>query len=160
MSKKNASENPGIKIVAKNRTAWHDYFVLDKFEAGIALVGTEVKSVRMKAAISLKESYVNFEKGEAWLMGARISPYDQGNINNHPPVRARRLLLHKQEIVKLQRRVEEKGLTVVPLCTYFKRGKLKVEIGLCKGKHSFDKRETVQKREADREISRMLKRHR
>ena len=147
----------GIKIVAKNRTAWHEYFVLEKFEAGIVLKGTEVKSVRMKNAISLKESYVNFEKGEAWLVGARISPYEQGNINNHPPERSRKLLLHKHEIIKLQRRVEEKGLTVVPLSVYFKQGKLKVEIGICKGKHTFDKRETVQQREAQREMSRMLK---
>jgi len=157
---KNTAGGDGIKIVAKNRTAWHNYFVLEKIEAGIALVGTEVKSVRMKSAISLKESYVNFEKGEAWLVGARISPYEQGNINNHPPERPRKLLLHKREIAKLQRRVEEKGLTVVPLSAYFKQGKLKIEIGLCKGKHSFDKRETVQQREADREISRLLKRSR
>ena len=147
----------GIKIVAKNRTAWHEYFVLEKLEAGIALAGTEVKSIRMKSAISLKESYVNFEKGEAWLMAARISPYEQGNINNRPPERPRKLLLHKSEIIKLQRRVEEKGLTVVPLSVYFKQGKLKVEIGLCKGKHTFDKRETVQQREAQREMSRILK---
>lgn len=147
----------GIKIVAKNKTAWHEYFVLEKLEAGIVLAGTEVKSVRMKGAISLKESYVNLEKGEAWLVSARISPYEQGNINNHPPERSRKLLLHKREIVKLQRRVEEKGLTVVPLSVYFKQGKLKVEIGLCKGKHTFDKRETVQQREAQREMSRILK---
>jgi len=157
---KNEASGDGIKIVAKNKTAWHEYFVLEKIEAGIALAGTEVKSVRMKGAISLKESYVNFEKGEAWLVGARISPYEQGNIYNHPPERPRKLLLHKREILKLQRRVEEKGLTVVPLCTYFKQGKLKVEIGLCKGKHTFDKRETVQQREADREMSRILKRSR
>ena len=147
----------GIKIVAKNRTAWHEYFVMEKLEAGIALAGTEVKSVRMKGAISLKESYVSIERGEAWLVGARISPYEQGNINNHPPERSRKLLLHKHEIMKLKRRVEEKGLTVVPLSAYFKRGKLKIEIGVCKGKHTFDKRQTVQKREAQREMSRILK---
>ncbi|HDP33558.1 MAG TPA: SsrA-binding protein SmpB [Candidatus Hydrogenedentes bacterium] len=148
----------GLKIVTKNRHAWHDYFVLEKLEAGIALAGTEVKSVRMKGAISLKESYVDFEKGEAWLVGARISPYEQGNINNHPPERRRKLLLHKREINKLQRRVEEKGLTVVPLSVYFKQGKLKIEIGLCRGKHFFDKRATIRERETDREIRRLLKR--
>ncbi len=154
---KDGAANDGIKIVVKNRTAWHDYFVLEKLEAGISLRGTEIKSIRMKSAISLKESYVNFEKGEAWLVGARISPYEQGNINNHPPERPRRLLLHSREIAKLQRRVEEKGLTVVPLCAYFKKGKLKIEIGLCKGKHTYDKRATVQQREADREMSRQMK---
>ena len=147
----------GIKIVAKNKSAWHEYFILEKYEAGISLVGTEVKSIRMKGAISIKESYVSFERGEAWLMGARINPYEQGNINNHFPDRPRKLLLHKREISKMQRRVEEKGLTVVPLSTYFKRGKLKIEIGLCKGKHTYDKRETIQKREAQREMNRLVK---
>ncbi len=148
----------GIKIVAKNRRARHDYYVVETVEAGIALMGTEVKSVRMKSAISLQESYVTFEKGEAWLVSARISPYDQGNINNHPPERPRKLLLHKREIVKLQRRVEEKGFTVVPLSAYFKRGKLKIEIGLCKGKHTYDKRETIRQRESKREMERLVKR--
>ncbi len=150
----------GIKLVSKNRQARHDYFVEEKYEAGIALAGTEVKSVRMKNAISLKESYVAFENGEAWLVGARISPYEQGNINNHPPVRPRKLLLHKREIKKLQRRVEEKGFTVVPLAAYFKRGKLKIEIGLCKGKHTYDKRDTIKQRESQREIQRLVKKHR
>ncbi len=150
----------GIKLVSKNRQARHDYFVEEKYEAGIALAGTEVKSVRMKNAISLKESYVTFENGEAWLVGARISPYEQGNINNHPPVRPRKLLLHKREIKKLQRRVEEKGFTVVPLAAYFKRGKLKIEIGLCKGKHTYDKRDTIKQRESQREIQRLVKKHR
>ncbi len=149
----------GIKIVTKNRQAWHEYFVEEKYEAGIALVGTEVKSVRMKNAISLKESYVTFEKGEAWLTGARISPYEQGNINNHPPERARKLLLHKREILKLQRRVAEKGFTVVPLTAYFKRGNLKIEIGLCRGKHTYDKRDTIRQRESEREMQRLVKRH-
>lgn len=149
----------GIKIVAKNRTAYHEYHVLEKYEAGIALQGTEVKSIRVKSAISLKESYVDFSDGEAWLVGARVSPYLQGNINNHDPDRRRKLLLNRREINKLSRQVEEKGMTVVPLAVYFKRGRVKLEIGLCRGKHTYDKRDTIKKRESDREVQRAIKRY-
>lgn len=147
----------GIKLVARNRHAYHQYAVLEKFEAGISLQGTEVKSIRMHNAISLKESYVDFNKGEAWLVGARISPYLQGNINNHDPDRPRKLLLHKREISRLERKVLEKGLTVAPLSIYFKKGRIKLEIGLCRGKHLFDKRETIKKRESDRQMQRAIK---
>lgn len=146
-----------LKIVAKNRNAYHDYHVLEKYEAGISLLGTEVKSIRMKSAISLKEAYVDFIREEAWLVGARISPYEHGNINNHIPDRPRKLLLHKREVNKLARQVEEKGMTVVPLMVYFKKGKVKIEIGLCRGKHLYDKRETLKKRETDREMERAMK---
>ncbi len=148
----------GIKLVAKNRHAYHEYSVIEKLEAGIALLGTEVKSIRVNSAISLKESYVDFNKGEAWLVGARISPYAQANINNHAPERPRRLLLRKRQILWLTRKVEEKGLTVAPLAVYFKRGKVKLEIGLCRGKHLYDKRETIKQRESDREVQRAMKR--
>ncbi len=151
--------NDGVKIVSKNRSAWHEYAILDRYEAGIALVGTEVKSIRMKGAISLKEAYVDFEKGEAWLIGAHISPYDQGNINNHDPDRPRKLLLHKRETAQLARKVEEKGLTVAPLSVYFKKGKVKIEIALCRGKHTYDKRESIKHRENERELRRAVKRY-
>ncbi len=147
-----------IKLITKNRYAYHEYHVLEKFEAGISLQGTEVKSIRVNGAISLKESYVDFQGEEAWLISARVSPYMQGNINNHDPERPRKLLLHKREINKLTRQVEEKGMTVVPLAVYFKRGKVKIEIGLCRGKHLYDKRETLKKRESDREVERAMKR--
>ena len=148
----------GIKIVTKNRKAYHEYHVLEKFEAGIALQGTEVKSIRVNNAISLKESYVDLNKGEAWLVGSRVSPYLQGNINNHTPERPRKLLLNRREINKLTRQVQEKGMTVVPLTVYFKRGKVKVEIALCRGKHFYDKRESIKKRESGREMERIVKR--
>lgn len=148
-----------IKIIAKNRHAYHEYLVLEKYEAGIALQGTEVKSIRMNSAISLKESYVDFIKEEAWLIGSRVSPYLQGNINNHVPERPRKLLLHKRELNKLARQVQEKGMTVVPLSVYFKCGKVKIEIGLCRGKHLYDKRESIKKRESDREMERAVKRY-
>lgn len=148
-----------VKLITRNRLAYHEYTVLEKFEAGIALQGTEVKSIRTSSAISLKESYVDFSKGEAWLVGSRISPYLQGNRNNHTPDRPRRLLLHRSELHKLARQVEEKGMTVVPLAAYFKKGKVKIEIGLCRGKHLYDKRESIRKREADREVERAVKRY-
>lgn len=147
----------GIKIITKNRYAYREYSVLDKLEAGIALEGTEVKSIRMHNTFSLREGYVDFQNGEAWLVGTRVSPYDKGNINNHEPVRPRKLLLKRAEINRLIRRVEEKGLTVIPLTAYFKKGKVKVEIGLCRGKRLYDKRDTIKQRETDREIERAMK---
>lgn len=149
----------GVKLVAKNRLAYHEYSVLETYEAGISLAGTEVKSIRMKSAISIKESYVSFEKGEAWLIGARISPYEQGNIFNREPERPRRLLLHKREIFRLKSRVEEKGLTVVPLSVYFKKGRVKIELGLCRGKHTYDKRQSIKERESNLEMQRAAKRY-
>ena len=147
----------GIKIITKNRHAYHEYHVIDKYEAGIVLQGTEVKSIRVNSAISLKESYVDFVKGEAWLIGSRVSPYLQGNRNNHVPERPRKLLLNKAELHKLMRQVVDMGMTIVPLLAYFKKGKVKLEIGLCRGKHMYDKRETIKKRESDREVERAVK---
>lgn len=147
----------GEKTIVNNRRAWHEYHILDKWEAGIVLQGTEVKSLRIKGAMQLKDSYIDFEKGEAFLVGAHISPYEMGNIFNHAPERPRKLLLHKREIAKLAARVAEKGLTVAPLSVYFKDGRVKVEIGLCQGKHTFDKRASIKERESKRELDRAMK---
>lgn len=146
----------GEKLVTQNRRARRDYHVLKTFEAGIELRGTEVKSLR-KGAMTLKDSYADIHDGEIYLVGAHISPYEQGNIHNHDPERPRRLLLHKKEIVKLGVQVHEKGLTVIPLRVYFTRGKAKVQLGLCRGKQTIDKRQTIQEREAKVEIGRLLK---
>jgi SsrA-binding protein len=142
--------------VATNRKAFHDYFVLDKLEAGIELTGTEVKSLREGQA-NLKDSYVLFKNGQAYLLGAHISHYAHGNLQNHDPERTRKLLLHKKEIDKLTAQVVEKGLTVVPLRVYFKKGRAKVEIGVVRGKQLYDKRETEKRREADREAAAAIK---
>jgi len=146
----------GEKIIAQNRRARHDYHVLESHEAGIELRGTEVKSLR-DGGIQLKDSYVDVEKGQLYLVGAHISPYDKGNIYNHDPERPRRLLMHKREIHKLGTQVAEKGLTLIPLSLYFKRGIAKVEVGLCRGKHTVDRRDTLREREAKREIERVMK---
>ncbi|MDO8282559.1 MAG: SsrA-binding protein SmpB [Thermodesulfovibrionia bacterium] len=146
-----------IKIVAANKKAYHDYTILETYEAGISLVGTEVKSLREGNA-NLKESYVLVKEGEAVLLNCHISPYSHGNINNHEPLRTRKLLLHKKEIEKLFGRIREAGLTVVPLKLYFSKGKAKLEIGLAKGKRQYEKREATKKKEADRDIQRHLKR--
>jgi len=147
----------GEKTLADNRKARHDYEVLDTYEAGIALVGSEVKSLRGEGAIMLKDSYADFRKGELWLVGVHIGPYKQANILNHDVERKRKLLMHRHEIDKLRARVEEKGLTVVPLRVYFKRGKVKVLVGLCRGKQTHDKREAIKTRESKREIDRVVK---
>ena len=147
----------GEKVITTNRRAGRDYHVLDRFEAGIALQGTEVKSLRASGSMALKDSYIDVRKGEMFLIGTYIQPYEQGNINNHLPERDRKLLMHKREIVKLQQKVEEKGQTLIPLRVYFKKGKVKVEVGLCKGKHSYDKRATIRERESNRDIERALK---
>ncbi len=145
-----------VKYITLNRKARHDYFILDTYEAGIALVGTEVKSLR-DGRVNLKDSYARVLNGELWLIGTHISPYPQGNIFNHEPERSRKLLMHAREIVKLRRNIEEKGLTLVPLSMYFKEGRVKVEIGLAKGKHTYDKREDTAEREAKREMDRARK---
>ncbi|MGZ8867579.1 MAG: SsrA-binding protein SmpB [Thermoanaerobaculia bacterium] len=144
------------KLVASNKKAFHEYFVLQKVEAGLELTGTEVKSLREGRA-ELKDSYVIFKNGEAFLFGAHISPYTHGNIQNHDPDRTRRLLLHRKEIEKLHTQVAEKGLTVVPLRIYFKGSRVKAEIGVVRGKKLFDKRETEKRREADREAAVAMK---
>lgn len=146
----------GEKLIASNKKAFHDYHVLQKVEAGIALMGTEVKSLRDGAA-NLKDSYVIFKGGECFLFGAHISPYAHGNRENHEPDRTRKLLLHTREIEKLQTQVVEKGLTIVPLRLYFRGARVKVEIAVVRGKKLFDKRETEKKREADREAAIAMK---
>lgn len=151
-----AKTEPAEKLIASNKKAFHDYHVLDKFEAGIGLTGTEVKSLRA-GAVNLKDSYVQFKNGEAFLHGAHISPYSHGNLQNHDPERTRKLLLHRREIDKLQGQVVEKGLTVVPLRLYFKGGRVKAELGVVRGKKLYDKRETEKKREADREAAIAMK---
>jgi SsrA-binding protein len=146
----------GEKLIASNKKAFHDYFVLQKAEAGVALTGTEVKSLRDGKA-NIKDSYVIFKNGEAFLFNAHISPYSHGNLQNHEPERSRKLLLHRREIEKLREQVVEKGLTVVPLRLYFKGGKVKVEIAVVRGKKLYDKRETEKKRELDREAAVAMK---
>src|SRR5512140_371736 len=140
----------GEKLVASNKKAFHEYFVLEKLEAGLVLTGTEVKSLR-EGRINLKDSYIIFKGGEAFLFGCHISPYSQGNIQNHDPERTRKLLLHRREIEKLNSRVVEKGLTVVPLRVYFKGGRVKIEIAVVRGKQLFETRETEKRKEADRQ---------
>ncbi len=148
-----AENNLQITTVVVNRKARHDYHILDKVEAGIVLSGTEVKSVR-GGHLSLQEGYVIPRNGELWLEGCRINPYEQGNINNHDPMRPRKLLLKRREIEKLARRVAEKGLTLVPLAAYFKGRRLKIEIGLAQGKKAYDKRETIKERDVQRRMRR------
>lgn len=145
-----------IKLVTQNRKARHDYHVFDRWEAGIVLQGTEVKSLRAGKA-NLKDSYARVEAGEVILYQFHIGPYDKGSYNNHPPLRPRKLLLHRKEIRKLQGKVEGKGLTLIPLKIYFKNGKAKVEIALARGKKHFDKRADIAKRDSDREIERVLR---
>jgi SsrA-binding protein len=152
-SKPDASE----KVIATNRKAFHEYFVLQKLEAGIALTGTEVKALR-EGLVNLKDSYVNFERGEAFLFAMHISPYTHGNRENHDPERTRKLLLHRREIEKLRVQLVEKGLTIVPLRLYFKGGRVKAEIAIVRGKKLYDKRETEKRREADREAAAAMKR--
>ncbi|MCC8079661.1 MAG: SsrA-binding protein SmpB [Oscillospiraceae bacterium] len=146
----------GIKQAASNRKAFHDYFVLDRYEAGIELSGTEVKSIRA-GALNLKDSYCIVKNGEIFVKGMHISPYEKGNIFNRDPDRDRRLLMHKREIMKLGARVAQEGVALVPLSVYFKDSRVKLEIGLCKGKKLYDKRETDAKRQAERDIERAMK---
>ena len=142
-----------IKIIAENRKARHDYFILDTYEAGIALTGTEVKSLRA-GKVNLKESYAHVKSGEMYLESAHISPYDHGNRYNPDPLRPRKLLLHKRQIMKLYGQVKQEGLTLVPLKFYFVRGKVKVELALCKGKKLYDKRDAAAAQDAKREMER------
>ena len=143
--------------IAENRKARHEYFVIETYECGIELVGTEVKSLRA-GAVNLKDSYASVTKGgELFIWGMHISPYEQGNIFNHDPLRPRRLLMHKREILKLMGLVQQQGLSLIPLALYFKNGKVKVALGLCRGKKLYDKRDSIAKRDADREIDRKMK---
>jgi len=144
------------KMVTINRKARSDYDILETLEAGMSLKGTEVKSLR-EGRMNLKDSYAKMQEGEVYLVNAHISPYSHGNIQNHDPLRERKLLLHKQEIKRLTGKTEEKGLTLVPLKVYFVRGKAKVELGLARGRKHYDKREEIKKRDTEREIRRELK---
>jgi SsrA-binding protein len=146
----------GIKPVASNRKAYHDYFIEETVEAGIALVGTEVKSLR-GGRITLRDSYAELRNGELFLVGVHISPYEQGNVWNHDPMRVRKLLLHRREIERLEARVNERGYSVVPTKVYFKDGRAKVELGLARGKKLYDKRADIAKRDAQRDVERSLK---
>ncbi len=146
----------GIKMIANNKKAFHDYFVEEKYECGVALYGTEVKSIR-QGRINLKESWAQIRKGEVWVEGMHISPYDQGNLFNRDPLRPKKLLLHKKEIRKLDGLVMRQGYTLVPLEAYLKDGRVKIQLGLCKGKQAHDKRDAMAKRDSDREIQRALR---
>jgi len=146
-----------VKIIAKNKRARHDYHIEDSVEAGIVLKGTEVKSVRL-GKVQLVDSYARIEKGEVFVHGMHVSPYEQGNRFNVEPRRRRKLLLHKTEIRRLNRQVLEKGMTLIPLSVYLKRGRVKIEIGVCRGKRTHDKRRAIAERDADREMERELRR--
>ena len=143
-------------MIAQNRKAFHDYFVEEKLECGIALFGTEVKSIR-QGRINLKESWAQIRKGEIWVEGMHISPYEQGNIYNRDPLRPRKLLLHRREIRKLDSQVMRQGFTLIPLEVYLSNGRVKVQLGLCKGKQLHDKRDSMARKDAQREIQRALK---
>ena len=149
-------EKKGVKIAAQNRKAFHDYYVEEKYEAGIELAGTEVKSIRA-GTLNLKDAYCVVKDGELFVHGMHVSPYEKGNIFKKDPVRTRRLLMHRREIRKLHALVKQDGYTLVPLSVYFKDARVKVEIGLCKGKKLHDKREDMAKRDAKREMDRALK---
>ena len=151
-----AKSNEGKKLIANNKKAFHDYFVEEQLETGIELFGTEVKSIRA-GHCSVKEAYVFIRHGELFVEGMNISPYEKGNIFNKDPLRTRRLLAHKKEILKYDQKLKEKGYTLVPLEVYFKDGKVKVNIGLCKGKKLYDKRETIAKKDVERETEREMK---
>jgi len=146
----------GVKVIATNKKAFHDYFVEEKYECGIALFGTEVKSVRL-GKINLKESWAQVRKGEVWVEGMHISPYEQGNVFNRDPLRPKKLLLHRKEIRKLDALVMRQGYTLVPLEVYLKDGLMKVQLGVCRGKQLHDKRDSMAKRDSDREIQRALR---
>ena len=150
------AEKTSIKSIAQNKKAYHDYFVDEKYEAGIELFGTEVKSIR-NGGINLKDSYCMIEQGELFAVGIHISPYEKGNIFNRDPYRVKRLLMHKKEINKLLGQITQKGFTLVPLSVYFKGSRLKMEIGLCRGKTLYDKRDAAAKKQADRDIERAQK---
>ena len=146
----------GIKVIAQNKKAYHDYFVEERIECGIALFGTEVKSIRL-GKVNLKESWAQIRKNEVWVEGMHISPYEQGNIFNRDPLRDKKLLLHRSEIRKLDSQIMRQGYTLVPLELYLKDGRVKMELGVCRGKQIHDKRDTIAKRDSDREIRRALR---
>ncbi len=146
----------GIKTIVTNRKAYHDYFVEEKYECGVVLFGTEVKSIR-QGRVNLKESWAQIRNGEIWTEGMHISPYDQGNQFNRDPLRGKKLLLHKSEIRKLNQAVTKQGYTLIPIDLYFKEGRVKMTLGLCRGKQLHDKRDSIAKRDSDMEIRRALR---
>ena len=151
-----ADKNTGRKIIAQNKKAYHDYFVDETYECGIALVGTEVKSLRA-GAVNLKDSYCSIKDGEMFVVGMHISPYEHGNRFNPDPRRVRRLLMHKREIMRLFGKVKQDGYSLIPLSVYFKGSRVKVKIGLCKGKKLYDKRQAAAEHDAKRQIDRAMK---
>ncbi|MCM1027962.1 MAG: SsrA-binding protein SmpB [Roseburia sp.] len=151
-----AKQNEARKLIANNKKAYHDYFIDETYEAGIALHGTEVKSMRM-GKCSIKESFIRIENGEVFVYGMHVSPYEKGNIFNKDPLRVKKLLMHKYEINKLAGKTAEKGYTLIPLQVYFREGRAKVEIGLARGKKLYDKREDIAKKDARRETEREFK---
>lgn len=153
---KEKEKEKGSRLIANNKKAYHDYFIEDKYEAGIALHGTEVKSLRM-GKCSIKESFIRIEQDEVFIYGMHISPYEKGNIFNKDPLRVRKLLMHRFEIRKLQAKIAEKGYTLVPLQVYFKNSLVKVEIGLARGKKLYDKRQDIAKKDQRREAQREFK---
>ena len=154
-----ADKKQGAKIIAQNKKAYHDYFVDEKYEAGIALYGTEVKSIR-NGSVNLKDSYCSIKNGELYVVGMHVSPYEHGNIFNRDPLRVRKLLMHKKEILKLHGLVSQKGFTLVPLSLYFSGSKVKMEVGLCRGKKLYDKRDDMAKNDAKRTMERTFKNQR
>jgi len=156
VTKANDPAKEELKNIAENRKARHDYFIEETYEAGVALQGTEVKSCRL-GRVNLRDSYAQVRNGELILCNAHISPYEQGNRFNHEPLRERKLLMHKGEILRLLGQIREKGFTLVPLRLYFKKGKIKVELALAKGKHTYDKRDDIAERDVKREIARALR---
>ena len=151
-----AAKKLGVKEITSNRKAFHEYFVLERFEAGIELAGTEVKSIRA-GNVNLKDAFCTIKDGELFVRGMHISPYEHGNIFNKDPVRPRRLLMHKREIVKLNARIMQDGVALIPLSLYFKGSRVKVELGLCKGKKLHDKRDSEAERQTRRDIDRIMK---
>lgn len=151
-----SEKKPAVKLIANNKKAYFDYFIEDKFEVGIELFGTEVKSIRM-GKCSIKESFIRIERGEVYVYGMHISPYEKGNIFNKEPLRIRKLLMHKSEILKLRSQLEQKGLTLVPLEVYLKGRLVKVEVGLARGKKLYDKREAIAKKDQRREAEKDFK---
>ena len=151
-----AEKKQNGKIIAQNKKAWHDYFIDEKYEAGIALFGTEVKSIRA-GAVNLKDSYCSVKDGELFMLGVHISPYEKGNIFNREPRRERKLLMHKREIMKINGMLTQKGYTLIPLSLYFSGKNVKVELGLCRGKKLYDKRDSIAAKEVNREIDRKMK---
>jgi SsrA-binding protein len=151
-----ADAHGGDRVISNNRKAYHDYFIDESLEAGMVLMGSEIKSIRA-GKVNLRDSYVTIRDGEAWLIGSHIAGYAQASYQDHDPRRDRKLLLHRREIVRLRQRTEQKGYTIVPLKLYLKDGRAKVEIGLARGKRQYDKRETIAQRDADRAIERAIK---